>query len=148
MAKEQFEKLGFEMTLRLVTTEHDVHEVLRIPAADVASCPSAAWGKDFSDGQTILDPIFNGDNITKQANNNYAELDVPAINDEMDAAKLLTDPKERAAAWGKADRDITAAGAWRPVAVGQEAEHPVGQRQRRRERSGTPPGISNWTSIK
>ena len=53
-----------------------------IPSANVASCPSAAWGKDFSDGQTMLDPVFNGNNISKQANNNYAELDVPAINDK------------------------------------------------------------------
>ena len=54
-----------------------------------------------------MDPLFNGDNISKQANNNYPELDVPAINEKMKAAKLLTDPKERAAAWGEIDRLIT-----------------------------------------
>jgi peptide/nickel transport system substrate-binding protein len=107
IAKEQFEKLGFTMTLRLVTTNTMYTKFCSIPSANVASCPSAGWGKDFSDGQTILDPIFNGNNITKQANNNYAELDVPAINDKMEAAKLLTDPKERGAAWGEADRLIT-----------------------------------------
>ena len=108
VAKQNFEKLGFKTTLRLVTTNTMYTRFCSIPSANVASCPSAAWGKDFSDGQTMLDPVFNGDNITKQANNNYAELNVPAINDEMNAAKLLTDPKERAAAWAKADRDITA----------------------------------------
>jgi peptide/nickel transport system substrate-binding protein len=107
IAKEQFEKLGFKVTLRLVTTNTMYTKFCSIPSANVASCPSAAWGKDFSDGQTILDPVFNGDNITKQANNNYAELDVPAINEKMQSAKLLTDPKERAAAWGEADRMIT-----------------------------------------
>ncbi|HEX6023525.1 MAG TPA: ABC transporter substrate-binding protein [Solirubrobacter sp.] len=108
IAKEQFEKLGFNVTLRLVTTNTMYTKFCSIPDANVASCPSAAWGKDFSDGQTMLDPVFNGNNITKQANNNYAELDVPEINDKMEAAKLLTDPKERAAAWGEADRMITA----------------------------------------
>ncbi len=108
IAKEQFEKLGFSVTLRLVTTNTMYTKFCSIPSANVASCPSAAWGKDFSDGQTMLDPVFNGDNISKQANNNYAELDVPAINDKMNAAKLLTDPKERAAAWGEADKLITA----------------------------------------
>jgi peptide/nickel transport system substrate-binding protein len=107
IAKEQFEKLGFSVTLRLVTTNTMYTKFCSIPSANVASCPSAAWGKDFSDGQTILDPVFNGDNITKQANNNYAELDVPEINKKMQDAKLLTDPKERAAAWGEADRMIT-----------------------------------------
>ena len=77
IAKEQFEKLGFKITLRLVTTNTMYTKFCSIPSANVASCPSAAWGKDFSDGQTMLDPVFNGDNISKQANNNYAELDVP-----------------------------------------------------------------------
>jgi len=108
VAKEGFESLGFKMTLRLVTTNTMYTKFCSIPKADVASCPSAAWGKDFSDGQTLLDPVFNGDNILPQANNNYSELNVPAINDELNAAKLLSDPKERAAAWAKADRDITA----------------------------------------
>ena len=121
VAKEQFAKLGFNMTLRLVTPNTMYTKFCSIPAADVASCPSVGWGADFADGQTILDPLFNGDNISKQANNNYAELDVPAINDQMNAAKLLTDPKERAAAWAKADRAITAEAPGRPVDVGQVA---------------------------
>jgi peptide/nickel transport system substrate-binding protein len=108
IAKEQFEKLGFQMTLRLVTLNTMYTKFCSIPSANVAVCPSVAWGKDFSDGQTILDPLFNGNNISKQANNNYPELDVKAINDQLEASKLLTDPKERGAAWGKADRDIVA----------------------------------------
>ena len=107
VAKEGFERLGFKMTLRLVTTNTMYTKFCSIPKADVASCPSAAWGKDFADGLTLLDPVFNGDNILPQANNNYNELNVPAINDELNAAKLVSDPKERAAAWGKADIDIT-----------------------------------------
>jgi len=107
VAKEGFERLGFKMTLRLVTTNTMYTKFCSIPKADVASCPSAAWGKDFADGQTLLDPVFNGENILPQANNNYSELNVKSINEELDAAKLLTDPKERAAAWAKADGDIT-----------------------------------------
>jgi peptide/nickel transport system substrate-binding protein len=107
IAKEQFEKLGFAVTLRLVTLNTMYTKFCAIPAADVAVCPSVAWGKDFSDGQTIMDPLFNGDNISKQANNNYPELDVPEINEKMQAAKLLTDPQERAAAWAEVDRLVT-----------------------------------------
>jgi peptide/nickel transport system substrate-binding protein len=108
IVKENFEKLGFKVKMRLVSQNTMYTKFCSIPAADVAACPSAAWGKDFPDGQTVLDPLFNGNNISKQANNNYAELDVKTINDELDAGKLLTDPKERAAAWAKLDRDITA----------------------------------------
>jgi peptide/nickel transport system substrate-binding protein len=107
VAKEGFERLGFKMTLRLVTTNTMYTKFCSIPKAKVASCPSAAWGKDFADGQTLLDPVFNGENILPQANNNYSELNVKSINEQLDAAKLLTDPKERAVAWGKADRAIT-----------------------------------------
>jgi peptide/nickel transport system substrate-binding protein len=107
IAKEQFEELGFKITLRLVTLNTMYTKFCSIPSANVAVCPSVGWGKDFSDGQTIMDPLFNGNNISKQANNNYPELDVPEINDKMEAAKLLTDPKERAAAWGEVDRMVT-----------------------------------------
>jgi peptide/nickel transport system substrate-binding protein len=107
IAKEQFEELGFKITLRLVTLNTMYTKFCSIPSANVAVCPSVGWGKDFSDGQTIMDPLFNGNNISKQANNNYPELDVPEINDKMEAAKLLTDPQERAAAWGEIDRMVT-----------------------------------------
>jgi peptide/nickel transport system substrate-binding protein len=107
IAKETFEKLGFTVTLRLVTTNTMYTKFCSIPEANVAVCPSVGWGKDFSDGQTIMDPLFNGDNIQEQANNNYPELDVPEINEKMAAAKLLTDPDERAAAWGEIDRLVT-----------------------------------------
>jgi peptide/nickel transport system substrate-binding protein len=73
----------------------------------VAICPNVSWGKDFGDPQTILDPTFNGDNIIPQMNSNWPELDVPEINQAMDEAALLTDPKERAEAWARINRMIT-----------------------------------------
>jgi peptide/nickel transport system substrate-binding protein len=108
IAKENFEKLGFKITLRLVSTPTMFTKFCGSPAAKVAICPNIAWGKDFSDGQTMLDLTFNGKNIIPQQNSNFPELNDPAVNAEMDKAEQVSDPAQRATAWAKADRDITA----------------------------------------
>jgi peptide/nickel transport system substrate-binding protein len=107
VAKENFEKLGFKVNLRLVTQDTMITRFCAVPSADVAICPNLAWGKDFADGQTILGPLFNGENIAPQNNPNTAELDDPAINDAMAEAALLTDPRDRAEAWAEIDRMIS-----------------------------------------
>jgi peptide/nickel transport system substrate-binding protein len=107
VAKENFEKLGFKVRLRLVTQDAMYTKFCNVPSANVAICPNVSWGKDFGDPQTILDPTFNGRNIIPQGNSNWPELDVPEINQAMDEAALLTDPAERAQAWARIDRMIT-----------------------------------------
>jgi peptide/nickel transport system substrate-binding protein len=107
VAKENFEKLGFKVKLRLVTQDAMYTKFCNVPSANVAICPNVSWGKDFGDPQTILDPTFNGGNIIPQQNSNWPELNVPEINKAMDEAALLTDPAERAQAWARIDRMIT-----------------------------------------
>src|SRR3954452_24985488 len=105
VAKENFEKLGFKVTLRLVNTNTMYTRYCNTPSAKVAVCPNVGWIKDFSDGQTMLDPTFNGKNILEQGNSNWSQLDVPAVNKAMDQAELL--PKEqRAQAWADIDKMI------------------------------------------
>jgi peptide/nickel transport system substrate-binding protein len=107
VTKENFEKLGFNVKLRLTTQDTMLTRFCSLPSADVAVCPNMAWGKDFADGQTMLGPLFNGDNIIPQYNSNTAELDVPEINEAMAEAELLTDPADRAEAWGRIDRMVS-----------------------------------------
>ena len=107
VAKENFEKLGFKIRLRLITQDAMYTRFCNSPPANVAICPNVSWGKDFGDAQTILDPTFNGDNIIQQGNSNWPELDVPEINEAMAEAALLTEPQERADAWAKIDRMVT-----------------------------------------
>jgi peptide/nickel transport system substrate-binding protein len=107
VAKEQFEKLGFKVRMRLVTQDAMYTRFCNVPGAKVAICPNVSWGKDFADPQTILDPTFNGNNIVAQQNSNWPELDVPEINEAMEKAELITDPQERAEAWAKIDLMIT-----------------------------------------
>jgi peptide/nickel transport system substrate-binding protein len=107
VAKENFEKLGFTVKLRLVTQDTMITRFCAVPSADVAICPNLAWGKDFADGQTILSPLFNGESIAPQNNPNTAELDDPAINEAMADAAVLTDPADRAEAWAEIDRMVS-----------------------------------------
>jgi peptide/nickel transport system substrate-binding protein len=107
VTKEQFDKLGFNVRLRLVTQDAMYTKYCNVPAADVAICPNVGWFKDFADAQTLLGPTFDGDNIIPQNNSNWAELDVPEINQAMDDASVLTDPQERADAWAKIDTMVS-----------------------------------------
>jgi peptide/nickel transport system substrate-binding protein len=107
VAAEQFEKLGFSVRLRKVSGDAMYTKFCNVPGAKVAICPNVGWLKDFGDPQTFLDPTFNGENILPENNSNWSQLDDPALNEEMNAAKLLTDPAERAQAWAEIDRKVT-----------------------------------------
>jgi peptide/nickel transport system substrate-binding protein len=107
VAKENFEKMGFKINLRLVTQDSMYTKFCNSPPAKVAICPNVGWLKDFADAQTYLDPTFNGDNILQTGNSNWSQLDDAALNKEMNDAKLLTDPAERAEAWAAIDEKIT-----------------------------------------
>jgi peptide/nickel transport system substrate-binding protein len=107
VTKQQFEKLGFKVTLRLVNTNTMYTRYCNSPAAKVAVCPNVGWIKDFADGQTVLDPTFNGKNILDQGNSNWPQLNDPTINAAMDKAEVAP-ADQRAAAWGNIDKMVTA----------------------------------------
>jgi len=107
VTKQQFEKLGFKVTLRLVNTNTMYTRYCNSPAAKVAVCPNVGWIKDFADGQTVLDPTFNGKNILDQGNSNWPQLNDPTINSAMEKAEVAP-ADQRAAAWGNIDKMVTA----------------------------------------
>jgi peptide/nickel transport system substrate-binding protein len=106
VAAQQLKNMGFDVTLRLVEHATMYTRYCNTPSAKVQICSNVGWLKDFADGQTILDPTFNGKNILEQGNSNWPQLDVPAINEAMDKAELL--PKDqRAQAWADIDKMVT-----------------------------------------
>jgi len=107
VAKENFEKMGFKVRLRLVTQDAMYTKFCNSPPAKVAICPNVGWLKDFSDAQTYLDPTFNGGNILQTGNSNWSQLNDPELNKMMDDAKTITDPQERADAWAAIDKKLT-----------------------------------------
>jgi peptide/nickel transport system substrate-binding protein len=107
IAKQNFERLGFKVTLRQVTLDAMYTKFCSQPRAKVAICPNVAWLKDFADAQTYLDPTFNGKNILPQGNSNWPQLNDPQINKMMDDAETVADPQQRARAWGEIDKKLT-----------------------------------------
>lgn len=108
VTQAQFAKLGFKTKLQLVTQDAMYTQFCNVPKRNVAVCPNVGWLKDFNDAQTILGPTFNGQNIVPENNSNWPQLNVPAINQAMDQAQLVTDPGKSADAWAAIDRQVTA----------------------------------------
>jgi peptide/nickel transport system substrate-binding protein len=108
VAQNQFAKLGFKVDLRFVKRQTMYTKYCQVPAEQPPICPSVGWLKDFADPETLLDLTFNGKNILKSGNSNFANLDDPKINAAMRKAEVITDRDERNKAWGEIDKMITA----------------------------------------
>jgi peptide/nickel transport system substrate-binding protein len=115
IAQATLERLGFKVKLRLVNLVTMFTTFCGTPRRQVHVCPNAGWYRDFADGQTMLDPTFNGDSILGEGNSNFSLLDVPGINRAMAKARLIVDPDERAKAWGAVDRMVAGQAAAVPV---------------------------------
>jgi peptide/nickel transport system substrate-binding protein len=108
VAQGQFEKLGFKINFRLVPQDTLYTRFCNVPKAAVVICPNVGFFKDFNDPQSLLDPVFNGDNILPANNSNWSQLNVPAINAAMTKAAVLPRGAERLKAWGEIDKLVTA----------------------------------------
>jgi peptide/nickel transport system substrate-binding protein len=108
ITEQQLNEMGFKTKLRLVTRDTMFTKFCNVPKSEVNVCPSVGWSEDFADPQTMLDPTFNGENIIPSQNSNWPELNDPTINKEIDDAKLVTQPAERAKAWAKVNHDVMA----------------------------------------
>ena len=106
ITEQQLNEMGFKTKLRLVTRDTMLTRFCNVPDSEVNVCPSVGWSLDFADPQTMLDPTFNGENIIPSQNSNWPEVDDPQLNDEIDAAKLVTEPAERAQAWADVNHSI------------------------------------------
>lgn len=105
---ETLKALGFNVNYRQVPHDVMYSKFCQVPKAKVNICPNVGWGKDFFDPESMLFPTFYGKNIVPSGNVNYAQLNDPKINAEMEKARELTDQSARDAAWAKIDDEITA----------------------------------------
>ncbi len=108
VVKDELTQLGFNVNLQPVNHDVMYTKFCNVPKNMPNVCPNVAWGKDFNDPQTILDPTFNGDAIVPSNNSNWPLLNVKSINDALNKARLINDPTERADTYGKIDDEITA----------------------------------------
>lgn len=105
--QSELAQIGFKLNFREIPHATVLSKFCEVPKAQVAICPTLAWGKDFNDSQSMIDPVFNGKNIVPTGNTNMAQANDPALNAQMNAAEKLTSVPARAAAWGKIDTELT-----------------------------------------
>jgi peptide/nickel transport system substrate-binding protein len=110
LIKSQLTALGFNVQLHPVEHATMITKFCSVVANDPNVCPNVGWVKDFNDGQAMIDVPFNGATITASPTNNanQALLNNPAINAALNSAKYITDPTQRAAAYGRLDDQIVA----------------------------------------
>ncbi len=101
--KNQLEEMGFTVNFQKVTHDIMYTKFCSVPANAPDVCPNVGWLKDFNDGQSMLDPTFNGGNVVPENNSNWPQLDVPEVNEAIDSAVLIDDLDERNQAWGDVD---------------------------------------------
>ena len=106
ITEQQLNEMGFKTKLRLVERSTMFTKFCGVPKEKVNVCPSVGWLQDFADPQTMIDPTFNGDNILQVGNNNWPQLNVPAVNEKINQSKLVVDPAERAKAWADANHAV------------------------------------------
>ncbi|MEV4871188.1 ABC transporter substrate-binding protein [Streptomyces syringium] len=69
------------------------------------------WGADFPSGQGFLKPIADGRFIQQSGNQNYPELDDPAVNKLFDDGLAETDPEKAGKIYQEANKKVME-GAW------------------------------------
>jgi peptide/nickel transport system substrate-binding protein len=107
VAAQQFAKLGFKVKIKGVTRDAMYTKFCQVPKAEPPICPSVGWLKDFADPEAELGPVFNGKNILQAGNSNFALLNDPKANAQMDKAEVINDQAKRNQAWGQVDKTIT-----------------------------------------
>jgi peptide/nickel transport system substrate-binding protein len=107
VVKSQLEELGFKVNFQKVTHDIMYTKFCSTPSNAPNVCPNVGWLKDFNDGQSMLDPTFNGQNVVPENNSNWPQLDDPKINKAIDDATLIDNLDERNQAWADVDRMVT-----------------------------------------
>ncbi|WP_163509709.1 ABC transporter substrate-binding protein [Fodinicola acaciae] len=75
----------------------------------------AGWGADWSSGAAVLGPLFDGKQIAKTGNQNYAQLNDPAINEAIYAAQRETNFDKAQPMWAAIDEKVQQASAIIPL---------------------------------
>jgi peptide/nickel transport system substrate-binding protein len=105
---QQIAQIGFKVNLQEVPHKTMYSKFCQVPKSQPPLCPNMAWGKDFFDSQSMIDPLFNGSNIPPTGNSNTAQLKDPAVDAALAHAAQLTDAAARAQAYANLDKTVTA----------------------------------------
>jgi len=105
--QSQLEKLGFKFDYRQVDRTTTLSNSCGSSKAHIAVCPNGGWVKDFTDPQSMLDPVFNGRNISSELSPNWSQVNDLELNAALDRAVSETDPEKRAQDYADIDKMVT-----------------------------------------
>ncbi|MEU7112452.1 ABC transporter substrate-binding protein [Streptomyces sp. NPDC046182] len=72
------------------------------------------WGADFPSGQGFLQPLVDGRFILQSGNNNFSELNDPAVNGLFDQALKETDPEKAGELYKQINTKVSEAAVYLP----------------------------------
>ena len=108
ITRDAIASLGFDVSFRLLDQGTLYSKFCGVEAElrKIDVCGFAGWLPDFTDPYAMLTANFRGDSITAVNNSNSSLFDDPEINAAMDRGALISDPEERAQAWGEIDKQL------------------------------------------
>ena len=98
--------LGFKTTIKAVPQQTMYSKFCGYVKAHINVCPTAGWIEDFPDPYAALYVPFSGKAIVPINNSNWAVLNDPKVNKEIDNAAAISDPAARYKAFAQADKAI------------------------------------------
>jgi peptide/nickel transport system substrate-binding protein len=66
----------------------------------------SAWSADYPTGSGFFSTLIDGRQIHPSGNNNYAELDDPLINEQLDQVTTVTDGTRAAGIWQQVNAEV------------------------------------------
>ncbi len=98
--------LGFKTSIKAVPQQTMYGKFCGYVKAHVNVCPTAGWIEDFPDPYAALFVPFSGEAIVPVNNSNWAVLNDPTVNKDIDSASAITNLSSRLAAFAQADKAI------------------------------------------
>jgi peptide/nickel transport system substrate-binding protein len=103
----QLTKIGYKTKIHLLA--HAVYFQTIGAQKTKAQAMFTDWYQDYPHPLDWFDVLLNGERITATHNNNVGNVDVPAVNKEIDALKKVSQlTPEANARWAKVDKDLMA----------------------------------------
>jgi len=104
---DQLRKIGYKTKLHLL--EHSVYFQTIGAQKTKAGAMFTDWYQDYPHPLDWFDVLLNGNRITATHNNNPGNVNVPAVNKEIEALKKISEiTPEVNNRWAKVDRDLMA----------------------------------------
>lgn len=108
-------KAGIKVNLKLVDPSVYYTEIGKSKTQN--GLVVAGWGPDWPNASTVIPPLFDGRQIKTEGNQNFCELNDPAINKRMDEALAETDLGKQGEIWAELDETISKTGCIIPFTV-------------------------------